>query len=417
MTKIKKLAEKHYPEYVKIMAEAYPGMGAVSQEDQARIVKRVKKSARDKRRVLYGSFRDSKMVGVMRLHDFTMNVRGAKVLGGGLGGVAVDLTHKREHVCKEIVEYYLAHYAKKRAPLLTLWPFRADFYRQMGFGLGARMYQYRIKPESIPRGPTKKHVRYLTKDDIPALNDCYNRLFEKRTGMVRETVVGWRNIFELHGDLRFVGCEIGGRIDAYLTYRFQRGKSQDWLNNNLVVIELVYHSAEALAELLTFLHTQFDQVNRVVLHTPDDGFYFLLHDARNDAGNMIPPIYQESHVSGIGIMYRVLSTERLMGMLTDHDFGGVSLKLKLTIRDSFFSDNNGSVLLHFSDGRVRVTDGRKSDVEIGLDVADFSSMLMGAVRFRALHTYGLADISDPSFVDTVDKAFAMDVGPLTMASF
>ena len=62
---------------------------------------------RDKSWTPYGVFRDGKMVGIYRNFDFTMNVRGNLVPAGGLGMVAVDLTHKKEHIAKEIVESFL----------------------------------------------------------------------------------------------------------------------------------------------------------------------------------------------------------------------------------------------------------------------------------------------------------------------
>jgi predicted acetyltransferase len=51
--------------------------------------------------------------------------------------------------------YFLRHYREQGAPLVALYPFRPDFYRQMGFGYGTKMDQHRVKPSALPRGPSK----------------------------------------------------------------------------------------------------------------------------------------------------------------------------------------------------------------------------------------------------------------------
>ena len=417
MHTIKKLSEQHYSDLMLIEAEAYPGMKIVSAEDRIAAVERLKKSLEDKRRTWYGAFRESKLVGAMETFDFIMNVRGTKVAAGGVGGVAVDLMHKKEHVARDMMAFYLDHYYKKGAPMAVLWPFHAEFYRKMGFGLGARMYQYRVKTSSFPQGESKKHVRYLAQDDIPEINDCYNRFVEQRTGMIEETEAGWRHLLTNYKNIRLAGYDDNGVIRGYLVYRFQPNNPRKFLDDELSVIQMVYETPDVLSELLTFLRSQLDQVKQVIFHTPEDEFYYLLSDPYNDSGNLISPTYQESHTAGVGIMYRVLNSRKLFELLGDHSFGGVTIRLKLTVRDSFFPENDGSLVLHVADGRVSITDGGEFDVEISLDIAEFSSMFMGAVGFRSLITYQLAEISDQSYVDTVHRMFATAEKPLCTTSF
>jgi predicted acetyltransferase len=46
----------------------------------------------------------------MCLHDFTMDFLGVRIPAGGVGQVAVDLLHKKEHVAKEMMAYSPQHY-------------------------------------------------------------------------------------------------------------------------------------------------------------------------------------------------------------------------------------------------------------------------------------------------------------------
>jgi len=418
MSEIKVVPEEEYEEFIRIGAEAYPGMEVRTQADREKQLERFSTMRRDERWTPYGVYRDGKMVGIFRNFDFTLNVRGNLIPAGGLGYVAVDLMHKREHVAKDIVEFFVSHYDSQGAAMTTLWPFRVDFYRKMGYGLGGKTFQYRVKPEWLPRGKTKEHIRFLTGKDIPAIDECYNRMLEKRTGMIRHGEGYWENIFEFSEKLRFVGCEIDGRLEGYLVYSFKKPEHPtSFMDNDLIVSEFFYHTPEALSELLTFLHTQHDQIDRVVLHTSEEEFYFLLHNPARDSGTSMPPIYHESHLAGVGVMYRVQNTRLLFEQLSGPVFGDVTLKLKITLHDSFFPKNNGSIVVHFEGGKATLADSEGSDVEISMDVAEFSSMIMGAVGFRKLHAYGLARISDISRLDDVDKLFACAEKPICVTPF
>jgi hypothetical protein len=52
-----------------------------------------------------------------------------------------------------------------------------------------------------------------------------------------------------------------------------------------------------------------------------------------------------------------------------------------------------------------------------MDVAEFFSLLVGVVNFRSLHKYGLAEISDPGYVGTIDKVFAVEDKPICTTAF
>ncbi|MCP4519523.1 MAG: GNAT family N-acetyltransferase, partial [Delftia sp.] len=54
---------------------------------------------------------------------------------------------------------------------------------------------------------------------------------------------------------------------------------------------------------------------------------------------------------------------------------------------------------------------------VRMDVADFSSLLVGAVNFRSLHRYGLAEISNLEYVGVLDKIFAVQDKPVCMTAF
>ncbi len=126
---------------------------------------------------------------------------------------------------------------------------------------------------------------------------------------------------------------------------------------------------------------------------------------------------QETNVQGVGIMYRVIDTREIWEELADHSFNDISVRVKFTVRDSFVTENDGSVVIHFVDGKPGVVDGGGYDVEVKLDVAWFSSLIMGVVDLRSLWIMGLTGVSDEGCVDELDTLFWAQRRPVTIEEF
>jgi predicted acetyltransferase len=415
VSEIRVLSTEDFDAFIDITVNAYPGMKVVSEEKKEQYKQRMLKVHKEDPTVLfYGLFREGRLLGGMRLHDFTMNFLGARIAAGGVGEVAVDLVSKKEHVAKEMMEYFIQHYRERGAPLLLLYPFRPDFYKRMGFGYGTKMNRYRVKPSALPKGPSKAHVRYLDESDKQALLDCYTRVMSKTHGMIEKSPGELKRMMTRSGT-QIVGCEIDGQILGYLVFSFTHG--EEWLLNDIHVREFIYESQEALFELLTFLHAQADQIRHIVFDTQDEYFHYLPLDPRNASASLLWEVYHESNIQGVGIMYRVIDVPGMFDLLGERDFGGQNCRLKLTIEDSFLPENAGSVLLCFEDGRLQLADIEGYDVEVWMDVAEFSSLLVGAVNFRSIYKYGLVGISDPKYVGVVDKVFAVEDKPICTTPF
>lgn len=418
MSDIRELTEEHYPEIIRIASEAYPSSGIVSAEDRTKQVERFKTARRDTRWTPYGLFRDGRIVGVFRNYDFKLNVRNVLIPTGGLGMVAVDLVHKKEHVAKEMVEFFHEHYDRREYAMTTLWPFRIDFYHDMGYGLGGGIHEYRLSPTDFPRGSSKEHVRLLTMDDVPAINDCQNRMFRRRIGMLDSSAAYLETKMRYVQDLRYYGCEIDGRLEAYVITRWRKPEHpSSFMDNDLAVWEVVHHTPEAHAELFTFLRSQLDQVSRVWLQIPDDEFYFLPRNPTMRTGRQLPPTFNDCYTGAVGTMYRVLNARRLWTQLADCDFNDLTLTVRINLRDSFHPANDGHLIVRFESGHPSVVDQGTPDVEIGLDGAEFSSLIMGAVHFHTLYEYRLATISDVSKLDEIDRLFSYPQRPVCYTGF
>jgi predicted acetyltransferase len=416
-SQIRRLTEADFDDFIPIVANAYPGLKIVSAEDRQKFRERLVVQDQDPTMGFYGLYRDGRLLGGMKFFDFTMNLHGVKTLVGGLGLVAVDLLHKKKAVAKEMVAYFLDHYRQKGATMTALYPFRPDFYRQMGYGYGTKMNQYRVKPAALPRGSSREHVSFLTAGDKEAVMACYNRYLDRTHGMMSKPELSFNYLFENLAN-RVIGYKQDGRLLGYLVFDFKADTPGNFLQQDLIVHELIYETREALAELLTFLHTQFDQVDRIVFNTQDENFHFLLHDPRNGTGGILPHVYHESNTQGVGLMYRVMDTPAVFRLLSDHNFGRQTCRLRITLADSFFPANEGSVTVAFEDGRPHLLpSGSNTDATIRLDVAEFSSLLMGAVSFRSLYEYGLAHLSNPAHLHIVNQLFHVEQKPICLTRF
>lgn len=405
MRTIRPINEEEVDDFIAIISHAYPGIDISDKEGRQRFRSRVLKFFDDSGVGSYALFEDGEMRGIMRLYDFTMNLLSTRTLVGGVGGVGVDLLHKKEQVAADMLRFFHNHYKRKGACLTALYPFRPDFYRRMGYGYGTKRGLYRVRPDSLPKGPGRAQTAYLTVGDKEAVQACYDRFMSRNNGLMERHSYRWDEAFS-NSALHFVGIKRQGQLTGYLLYKFEKGPQGHFLNNDMLIREFVYDSADDLLELMHFLHIQADQINRVIFYTQDEFFHFLLHDPRNDSGRLLPQVYHETNTQGVGIMYRVIDVPRLFQVLKDHNFGEATCRLKITLEDTFLPENAGSYMIHFENGRCSIADGESYDVEIQMDIAEFSSLVVGAINFKVLNEYGLASISNSAYVTILDRLFA-----------
>lgn len=416
MEEIRPISHEDIHDVVRITALAYPGSNLLAPDNRQRFAERVQDTLEnDQNASFHGLFREERLLGVMKWYDFLMNVRGIQMLTGGIGTVAVELLHKKEKVAKAMLQGFLATYRERGVCLVSLYPFRVDFYKKMGFGQGTKVHQYRIAPASFPY-TAKDKVSYLGEADREQILACYHRIVRCTHGMIKKTERELKTFLDQPEQV-IVGCKKDGRVTGYLVFHFQRTHEENRLHNDLVIKEFLYENQEALLQLLSFLHSQSDQIQRVVLTTADEDFHMLLSDPGNGTDRLIPSIYHESHVSGVGLMYRVIDVPGFFHQLAPCRFGRESGLVRLNIRDSFLPENEGSWLIEFSEGHPQVVEAGEPDVELGMDISDFSSLVMGVISLRKLHLYGLADISDEKQIPFVDRLFATGDKPRSTTPF
>ena len=347
----------------------------------------------------YGVFREGNMVGGMAIADFEVNVRMAMVKLSSVGMVHTDILHKKEKVCKDMMEYFIGMNREKGVNLLTLTPFRPEFYRQMGFGYGSCLYQYRIPPLSFPDSGSKDGLHYLGAERKQDYLDCVARISRKTHGMIRP----FRLVTGPFGDgCRVLAYERNGEMKGVLAYSFPRDRE-------MTIEEMHYGDTETLHAFCSFLHSQSDNFDRILFQTPDAHFYYLLRDPTNGTG----PV--ECCTSAIHNMFRVIHVPGIFAELRDVSFNDQNTVIEVAMRDTLYPQNAGSTVVEFRNGHPIVHSNYTGtiDARLALDVSDFSSLLMGSIGVRALHRLGLSKIQSEREVDLLDRVFSYGQMPLS----
>lgn len=407
MEEFRKLEKEELLSFARIAVNAYPAFKISSEEDIQKYAARLQKHWDVDPRVDYfGLFREGSLLGGFCMWDcFRLNLLGTTVRAGGIGNLAVDLMHKKEKVARDIMASTLRHFRAKGVNVVTLYPFRPDFYRKMGFGHGTKINRYSLRPADLPKGVSKEHVVYLTREDADQIHACYMRYFSRTNGMMAKAPPEMAAVFD-SPNVKVAGCKRDGKVTGYMFFTFRPDPQGRFLVNDIVVRELVYDTRQDLGELMTFLHSQADQVRRVVIDTQDESFYFLPVDPRDGSEEMIPSVFHVIGAHGIGLMFKVVDVAGVFNALGDHSFGGETCRLRITVDDSFTPENSGSTIVHFASGRPKVMgEGDGWDVEITMDIAEFSSLLVGAVDFTSLYNYSLAGVSDEKYLAAIDRLF------------
>jgi len=412
MYSIKKLGNTQLTDLARICTNSYPAI-PLSLEKYAE--KMYSQNEYDFM-TFYGLYNEEGLIGGMRLHDFEMNLLNHKIFAGGVGSVAVDLLHKKEKVALEIIKFFIYHYKERGASMALLYPFRPDFYKNMGFGFGTSMNQFKIKPCDLPKGNTKKNIKFLSKKDAEEMCKFYNNIVNKTNGLIKKCPKEFESLFDFEST-KIVGYKVDNTILGYLTFYFKKGETNSFVVNDIFVTQMLYQNSEVFLELMTFLNTQSDQIRYVIINTQDENFRFTLNDPRNNSDRILVSVYHECNTQGTGIMYRVINIPKLFEDLKDHNFNNINCKLKLSILDSLITENQGSYVVHFNNGNSSVVENDDYDVEITMDIADFSSLITCATDLKSLYRYGRVMLSDASYLNTLNVLFSSDEKPLCMTDF
>ncbi len=399
---IRPLSEAEHAEFLRLGFKSFPRKGGFDDSlIEKTLTKFEEKLSKGIQVTPQGLFRNGELLGGMYFRDFKLNFHDEIILLGGLGFVATDLLHKKEGVAREMVTYFLEHYDAKGAGIVSLYAFRLDFYRKMGFGFGTKTSQYRIRPSELPRR-NKSDLAFLEADDLSLMTECYNRYAKRNHGMLIHAEGWWLDL--ISKEKYTVGYFQNGQLKGYCNFHYVEGENRPY-GYNIKINHFIYENKEAFSHLIGFLASQIDQAEYIIFDTQDDDFHYMLNNPTNGRAWEVG-LHHQSNIQEVGICYRVINIARTFGFQKERNFGNANLVLKLNIEDSFYPQNQGSTIIQFEDGTPTVLDMfSEFDVEVSMNISEFSALIMGSIGFKKLYDFGFVDISDKIFIMRLDKLF------------
>ena len=412
MREIKQLTKNQVHDVLVIASKAYPMLEMTSEKKIADFEKRILEGFDSSNREWYGLFEDGKLLGSMVLYDFKINYFGADIKGCGIGFVAVDFLHKKQKICKEMLQYYLQLSKKRKYPLAMLYSFRPDFYKKMGFGYGTFCHNYVTHPQRLPRAEKHYQFRYLGLDDKNKVNEFYGSLYKKHHGMVEKSKTEIEAYLKTPG-YHIAGYEENDKLLALLTFTLHDVKGTN--ETSRMKLEMLYTNSTGLKASLNFLHSQSDQVTEIAFSTPFKNFFFNMTDIRHmDKRVLREPGFHHTHDTGMGIMYRSLDPVKLiMNRPVELD----NMKIRFILTDSFMTDSKQDFIINWKQNKAIRSKGKRYDLEIKMDVSDFTSWIMNAIDLSTLFDYGLVELSDDSMLNKINRAFYYQQQPICLQRF
>lgn len=332
-------SEDHIPAMAALWAEAFPEKPAERRQREIR------------EGFSYGDLTDcwvvevdDRLAGALRTYRLFMNYRGHRIPVMGLAGVAVAPDFRRRGIGRRMCLEAL-RIARDRGDLLSaLFPFRASFYRQMGYALAGAFHRYRFAPDALPTYPGWDQVVRAPSGGRQIAMEVYQRVAARSTGLLQRTERMWGFLGQ-PGTYLYVYRDIRDRAAGYVAVRGRGGPPE---RSRLRVLELLAETREAYLGLLGWLSVQRDQWGTIVYDTvPAEDFHERLDHPRTWGSGSPRGLW--FHSAGLlrGPMFRVLDLAGLYALAGDNGRvggrPGISLPDgTLQVRDGDLPENQGS---------------------------------------------------------------------------
>jgi predicted acetyltransferase len=215
-----------------------------------------------------------RLVGACQLLWMRQWIAGAALKVMGLAGVAISPTHRRRGLAQRMLTAGFEHARERGDCASALFPFRASFYEDLGYGLAGEAHQYQLPPALLPDDKVERmKVRLVdTPDDFAAMKAVYAeaaRLLQ--TGQLDRTDRSWRGSWGEEEQAAVVYWNDDGVPEGYCIVRYRADLPLD--RRYLEVEERAWLSISAQRGIYGWLSTLGDQWREITYRAhPEEGF-------------------------------------------------------------------------------------------------------------------------------------------------
>lgn len=177
-----------------------------------------------------------------------------------------------------------------------------------------------------------------------------------------------------------------------------------------------------MEEFLTFFASQTDQIERVRIYTPEENFQMYFSNPDSGENRAYDGAIQEIGRKNMGHMFRILSVENYFRE-QDHCEAKTerNFTLELQVEDTFVEENNRSFFLRIEGEKVNLLDSSKeadrADVKLKTNIADLSSLVMGAIPLKEFLWSRRMSCSDEIYAGDIQKAIGWSEKPKNYTYF
>lgn len=411
---IRQIGPESAQEYVDIYLNAYPAFKTLDDECRKHYLEKTLFDMRNDKEVdFFGMFEGDKLISLMKLVNFRINLFGKMTNAVGLMSLAVHPLFKKQGVALRMIQFYESYAKNKGADVAILLPFNMKFYRKMGYGLGAKMDEYHLTTEQLPKYKDMSCLRMLGKDDLSDILKCHERFAQSNHGMLMKFEEEIRSM-QQEAQVR-VGCYESGTLTGYAAYHFEEASNTNYTLNRIVVDELIYRDGKILRNLLGFLRNQADLAQTIVIRSGEEDFYHIFDDASDISGNYIPFGYLQVCTSAVGNMYKILDPKKFVTNTSYRKFPDINLTARFCYYDEM-SDENNELTIIFRNGKWSVGDA-SPDISVTCRKSDLSSLLMNCGRLASFIRVGVMETEEEEYAETLDQLLYFSQKPFSNSDF
>lgn len=339
------------------------------------------------------AYTGGRYAGLAVIADIFMNLHGHSIKAIDLDHLHIDLLVKKKGISSELIKKSCAHALDMGIPFMFVGPFSTKFYHDKGFGFGIRKMMFESAPEDFRNYGLLDSIKYYNGDDKNKLCEFISKMYLSTKGNITFKNSSLEDYYEKLSNKERVTVihKKDGVINGYLTYKN---------SNNIVVDGIMYDSPEALHAFSTFLHSQKGQANNIRIEYSDIPTMMICDRPKN--------ITNEEYS-----MVKILDVEKFFTLMKEQgvNFNNQTLNLEVVAHDKL-TDQTCDTVICFKDGLVQNINDTKPDVKISLDIADFSSLVIGRYSFYDLINCGLVKIDNIDYIDRINKIFNTNYIPL-----
>jgi predicted acetyltransferase len=351
-----------------------------------------------------------RLVGACQLHWLRQWIAGQALPVMGLGSVAIAPTHRRRGLAARMLIAGFAHARERGDVGSALYPFRASFYEELGYGLAGEAHQYQLPPALLPDAPEERlRVRLVDGPETEAdMRAVYaEAACRAMTGQLDRTERSWRKAWGEQDQAAVVYYGEGGKPEGYAIVRYR--SDLPVTTRYLEVEERMWMTLGAQRGLYGWLSTMSDQWRELVYRAhPEEGFGDLISEPRLPLlANPSWGLWFPSATLMRGPMFRVLDVPAALSSRTL--LNEASFTLRLEVDDQQIPENRGPWVVRFEGNAMFVEPdaGGAADATLRIPMDTLSRVFIGALAMRQAISGGLAWLDRPELARPLDQAFAV----------